>query len=261
MPAPFETSFALALLDPERPVPHELFAPGVAAPTRRFAVHRNNVVAGLVQVLKARFPVVEKLVGAEFFAATARVFVASKPPRTPLLATYGDNFPAFLAAFEPARELLYLPDVARLEAARTRAYHAADAVPLDAGAFAALDADGIGDIRIELHPSAEIVSSPHPIVTIWAMNSGERELAPIENWRGEDALVIRPRLDVEIRVLPPGGAAFLRALAEGLRFGEAAEAAVAACPAFDLTANVAGLIGWGLVRDLVISAPNPPRLP
>jgi len=93
------------------------------------------------------------------------------------------------------------------------------------------------------------------------MNSGARDLAPIENWRGEDALVIRPHLDVEIRVLPPGGAAFLRALAEGLPLGKAAEAAAAASSAFDLTANVAGLIGWGLVRDLVIPKPNLPRLP
>ncbi len=261
MPAPFETSFATALLDPERPIPHGLVAPDAAVPARRFAVHRDNVVAGLVQVLKARFPVVEKLVGAEFFAATARVFVAIKPPRTPLLATYGDDFPAFLAAFEPARELLYLPDVARLEAARTRAYHAADAVPLDAGAFAALDAEGVGTIRIKLHPSAEIICSPHPIVTIWAMNSGERELAPIENWRGEDALVMRPRLDVEVRVLPPGGAAFLRTLAKGLPLGEAAEAAVAAWPTFDLTANLAALIGSGLARDLVVPEPDGRRLP
>ncbi len=256
MPAPFETSFATALRDPERPIPHGLIAPGAAVPARRFAVHRNNVVAGLVQALKARFPVVEKLVGEEFFAATARVFVAKQPPRTPLLAAYGDDFPAFLARFEPARELLYLADIARLEAARTRAFHAADAVPLDADRFATLDADSIGDVRIDLHPSAEIVCSPHPIVTIWAMNSGERELAPIENWRGEDALVIRPRLDVEIRLLPPGGAAFLRALADSLPLGKAAEDAEAACPAFDLTANLAGLVGWGLVRDLVTPAPS-----
>jgi hypothetical protein len=261
MPVPFETSFALALRDPERPIPHGLTAPDAGVPARRFAVHRNNVVASLVQVLKARFPVVEKLVGEEFFAATARIFVANQPPRTPLLATYGDDFAAFLAAFEPARELAYLADVARLEAARTRAYHAADAVPLDAGAFAALDAERIGAVRIDLHPSAEIISSPHPIVTIWAMNSGERELAPIETWRGEDAMVIRPHLDVEIRLLPPGGAAFLRALAEGLPLGKAAEAAVAACPAFDLTANLAGLVGWGLVRDLVIPEPNGRWLP
>jgi len=34
-------------------------------------------------------------------------------------------FPAFIAAFEPARDVPYLADVARLEDTRTRAYHAA----------------------------------------------------------------------------------------------------------------------------------------
>ncbi len=46
---------------------------------------------------------VEKIVGEEFFAAMARVFVMKRPPRSPLLANYGDDFPAFIAAFEPAR--------------------------------------------------------------------------------------------------------------------------------------------------------------
>jgi len=125
-------------------------------------------------------PVVEKIVGEEFFVAMARVFVTEQPPRSPVLATFGDSFPAFVAAFEPARELPYLADVAQLEAARTRAYHAADATPVDASRFSTLDANTVGDVVVELLPSTEIVRSPHPIVTIWAMNAGERDLAPIE---------------------------------------------------------------------------------
>ena len=105
MPAPFETSFAGALLDAGRPIPDGVTAHNAAIPTRRFGVYRNNVVTGLVKVLRARFPAVEKIVGEEFFAEMARVFVAERPPRTPLLAAYGDDFAAFIAAFEPAREL------------------------------------------------------------------------------------------------------------------------------------------------------------
>src|SRR5437870_13721217 len=70
---PFEASFAGALLDAERPIPRGITAYNAAIPTRRFAVYRNNVVAGLVKALKSRFPVVEKIVGQEFFAAMARV--------------------------------------------------------------------------------------------------------------------------------------------------------------------------------------------
>jgi hypothetical protein len=232
-----------------------VIAHDAASVARRFGVYRNNVVSGLVKALGSRFPVVAKIVGDEFFAAMARVFVTEQPPRSPLLAAYGDGFPAFIAAFEPARELPYLADVARLEAARTRAYHAADATPVGAEQFAALDVEVAGDLRILVHPSMEIVRSAFPVVTIWAMNSGEQALAPVEDWRGEDALVARPYLDVQVRRLPPGGAAFLFALVGGRTIGEAAAAGLADAADFDLTCNLAGLIGSGLARDIIVPEP------
>jgi hypothetical protein len=243
----FELSFAQALLDPKAPIPEGIVAPNA----QRFAVHRNNVVSGLVKTLEARFPAVAKIVGQEFFVAMARAFVVKRPPRSPLLASFGDAFADFIAAFEPAGEVPYLPDVARIEAARSRAYHAADATPIRADEMAALDADVAASWRFDLHPSLEIVRSKHPVVTIWAMNRGERALAPIETWRAEDALIVRPHLDVEVRLLPPGGAAFLYALSAGRTLGETAEAALADCPEFDLTRNLAGLIDWGLVRRVI----------
>ena len=246
----FETPFARALLDTAQPIPSGITAHNAAIPTRRFAVYRNNVAVSLVNALKSRFPVVEKIVGEEFFAAMARIFVLERPPSTPLLATYGDEFAAFIATFDAARELVYLADVARLEAARTRAYHAADATPFGVAEFAALDASAVGGMRIDLHPSVEIVRSAHPIVTIWAMNSGERDLTSIENWHGEDALLVRPYLDVDVRLLPPGGAAFLLALAGAKPLSEAAAGALTDHPEFDLSSNLAGLIGSGLMRGI-----------
>ena len=80
------------------------------------------------------------------------------------------------------------------------------------------------------------------------MNSGAQKLEPIEAWTAEDALIVRPYLDVEVRLLPPGGAAFLRALAEGRSLGVAADAAFADDAAFDLTGSLAALIGRG-ARD------------
>jgi hypothetical protein len=256
MSAPFETSFALALLDIAQPIPSGIITDNAAIPPRRFAVYRNNVAVGLANALKSRFPVVEKIVGEEFFAAMAGIFVMEKPPRTPVLATYGDEFAGFIATFEPARKLSYLADVARLEAARTRAYHAADATPFGVAEFEALDASAVGSVRVDLHPSAEIVRSPHPIVTIWTMNSGKRDLVTIEDWHGEDALVVRPHLDVDVRLLPPGGAAFLLALAGAKPLGKAAAAALADHPEFDLTRNLVALIGSGLVRSIVVAEPK-----
>ena len=47
-PNPLQPDWAAALLDPERPPPPGLRAWNGSDPARRFAVHRNNVVASLV---------------------------------------------------------------------------------------------------------------------------------------------------------------------------------------------------------------------
>jgi hypothetical protein len=240
-------SIAVALLDPERPVPAGLTAHSAMIPTKRFAVYRNNVVAGLSKALTARFPATERIVGEEFFHFMARDYVVAHPPRSPILMFYGDGFPDFIAQFDPARGLEYLPDVARLEAARTRAYHAADAKPLDPSELGKFPDDEISRMRFTSHPSAEIVRSRHPIVTIWAMNAGEAALGPIDDWQGQDALVTRPRLDVQVRALPAGGAVFLASLFAGEMLAEAAEAAHEESEDFDLAANLAGLISSGAV--------------
>ena len=186
-----QASFAEALLDPERRVPDGVTSHTHPAPAKRFAVYRNNVVVSLIDALATRFPALQRIVGEEFFRAMAGVFVRAHPPRSPLMMTYGEDLPAFVETFAPAAELPYLADVARLEAARTRAFHAADATPLPAEAFSDLEPTDLETLRIRFSPSTATVRSSHPIVTIWAMNADEAEPAPIEDWRGEDALISR----------------------------------------------------------------------
>jgi hypothetical protein len=82
------------------------------------------------------------------------------------------------------------------------------------------------------------------------MNSGEREPGAIEDWRGEDALVVRPQLEVFVRALPPGGAVFLSTLFGGAPLAKAIEAAMAEREDFDLVANLAGLISSGAVCNV-----------
>jgi hypothetical protein len=245
-----QQTFAAALLDPEQPVPTTLSSHTARTPIRRFAVYRNNVVFGLISALRTRFPAVERIVGEECFATMARDFVVRHPPTSPLLMFYGDAFADFIATLAPLAELPYLPDVARLEAARTHAYHAADATPLGPTNLQHVSADDLIAARIVLHPSAHIVRSYYPIVTIWAMNSGEAELCPIDGDEPEDALVIRPDAAVNVVKLPPGGAAFLKTLAAGCGLGRAAERAREDHANFDLTANLAVLIASGAIAAL-----------
>jgi hypothetical protein len=86
------------------------------------------------------------------------------------------------------------------------------------------------------------------------MNADEAEPAPIEDWRGEDALISRAGFGVAVRRLPPGGAVFLLRLLADATLAEAALAAQEA-ESFDLAENIAGLISAQLVAELVKAEP------
>ena len=124
-----QTAFAQALLDPERDCPSGLTTWNGSDPVMRFAVYRNNVMLSLIDALADTFPVTQELVGEEFFRVMAKHFVQAQPPRSRLLAFYGDSFADFVDSFAPAAPVPYLADVARLEMCRVRAYHAADVPP------------------------------------------------------------------------------------------------------------------------------------
>ena len=239
--------FAAALLDPDAAVPAGVVGPGGAPDVRRFAVYRNNVMVSLTEALAARFPVCERLVGGEFFRAMAHVFVASSKPRSPLLMVYGDDFPDFIGGFAPAEAVPYLADVARLEAAWTEAYHAADATALDAGTLGSLSADRIAGARLKLHPSTRLVRSPFPVASIWQANQTDDPAIAADDWGPEDVLVVRPDGDVLMHRLPTGGFAFINALLECRTLTEAAEAGCDADAGFDPGAALAGLLTLGVI--------------
>ncbi len=254
MPRPSDqAAFAGALLDPGAAIPHDVRGRDGMSSAKRFSVYRNNVTVSLVEALMATFPATVMIVGEDFFRGAAAIYVRQDPPRSPVLISYGSGFPRFLETFEPARKLPYLADVARIEMAWVEAYHAADRPTLDPAALAALPAEGLGDVRLEPHPSARIIRSDYPIVTIWTMNrSGE--VAPVDMTIAEAALVTRPAMDVQVRRLPSGGAVFLDALCSGETLGEAAEKAAADSAEFDLAGNISGFLQAGVFSRIVTEA-------
>lgn len=243
-----ERAFAQAILG-GGPAPSGLTARRPEEVARRFAVYRNNVIVGLVEALATRFPVALRLVGEDFFRAMARAFAVSSPPRTPFMPFYGDAFPCFVAAFPPAEGVPYLADVMRLEAARTQAYHAADAAPLGADALAAKAQADPATWRLVPHPSLRIVASRHPIVALYAMHRPGATPGPLAR-EPQTALVARPKDDVLVLAAEPGEGAFLATSGEGASFAQAAEDAHAADPAFDPARALARILAHGLCAGL-----------
>lgn len=256
-----QRTFAAAILDPARNVPPGLVGPDGEPSARRFAVYRNNVVAGLIEALKHAYPAVLRIVGEEFFVAMARVYVARHPPLSPIMLAYGAGFAKFLRNFPPVESLPYLADVAQLERAWLEAYHAAEAVPLDAAALAMIAAADLPRLRLVLHPSVRVVCSSFPALHIWQTNiEGGLAIAIDIGAGGQDALVTRPAAEVEVRELPAGAALFIESLALGAPVVEAAMVGLHDTPRFDLARTLAGLLAAGALAGWRLLEPTPDDL-
>ena len=202
-----QSQFAAALLNNKAPVPEGVVDPQGRPAGRRFDVYRNNVIVSLSKALAAAYPVVEKLVGPAFFGAMANVYVRANPPKTPLMIHYGAEFPDWVATFPPAASLPYLPDIARLERARRKTYHAADSQPADPALLGTLRDDELARARFHFLDAMHIVASPYPIFSIWKKNMDDPAL--ILPKTGEIVLIARPVDDLEMRLITPQVATFL----------------------------------------------------
>lgn len=228
--------WADALLDPELACPPDLVTWNGSDPVRRFAVYRNNVVVSLIAALAETFPATQALAGEGAFREMARVFARRSPPRSPVLAFYGQGFPDFIAGFEAIAAPAYLADVARLEMAYVESFHAADAEPIPAQALQAALAnpEDLPALGIRLHPSLKVLRSRFAQVSLWAAHQGHGELAAVDPNVPEYAWVVRNGLAVEVMRMSVGDCRFAESLQSGLALGRAAEAATDEDAGFDL---------------------------
>lgn len=189
----------------------------------RYAVHRNNSTHALVGAFEDGFGAARAGRRRLLHAHAARAYARAMPPRTPVLAEHVQVFPAFIAGGPLADALPYLADVARLEAACLRVFHAADAPspPLDAWQRLQVDPQRLAATRLRLHPACTWLACTHAAVDLWqahmrAESMESADLAGIDPDHAQDALLWRDGDDlVQVAALPPGCAAALDALQAG----------------------------------------------
>lgn len=209
---------------------------GALSPEQRIAVYRHNARMTLAGALAAVYPVVKAIVGEAFFATAAQEFIKTHPSTSGDVSHYGKDFAHFLTHYTYARELDYLPDVARLEWARHTALSAADGDALDLASLAKVPAEKQPSICFDVCPSLTLLASPFPIDEIWRVNQpgyvGEMAL----DW--EDSVkhyvVFRPEFEVAIARVDAGRFAFLGAVAGGATLGDATDVAIRQDPQLEL---------------------------
>ena len=236
-----------------------LFAGDDALVERRLAIYRGNVVGAASKALAAACPVIEQIVGEEFFFGLARAHLRECPSTSGNLYDFGEHFADFLARFEPAREFPYLADLARVEWAVHRAGLAGDVGLIDMGRLAALSGSQQARLRWRVAPVTAIVVSSHPVVRLWTLHQDGFDGEFSVDWQqAETALVARHGLAVSVADIDAARAAFVGALIEAQPLEAVAQAALAVDPAFDFHGALANAIGSALVCDFFLDPPDTP---
>ena len=213
--------------------------PDGLAPGARLGVYRNTMFGTLTTALRLCHPAVYRLVGGEFFEGAVRSFIEKEPPHDAYLDEYGAGFAEFLTRFPPATGLTYLPGVARLEWAVSRALHAPDAAALDLSCLLAVDPVDHGRIVFVRHPSVGLVQADCPVDAIWraVLAQDDAAMAAIDLGSGPVWLLVqRFGSDVDIARISEREWRFAAQLCAGRRL----QAALDEAPDLDASAALTG---------------------
>lgn len=200
---------------------------------RGLRAYRDHAAAQAARALTVAYPTVAQAVGAEALAALAHALWQAEPPRAGDLAQWGGGLPALIAARPELADDPYLADCARLDWAVHCASRAADAPPGPPDLQPLLYRDPAA-LHLHLAPGTEVLTSAHPVVTIFRAHHGDAAardaaFAEVRAARaaglGETALVTRRGLRVAVRALTPAESAFTIALLDGRTLAQALHAA------------------------------------
>lgn len=216
------------------------------------AVYQNTVARARADALAALFPAVRTLVGEDWFRGAALIHAQTHPPRGPVLDEYGGDFPAWLEAFPPARDLPYLAPVARLDLAWSAAHRAADAPVLDLADFSAVNSTALLGLRAGLHPSVRVFWFDWTVPSIWLGSRPDASPGEPLSWEptAEGLVIHRPGMEVRQRRISAPEYAVLKACSDGRTLGTAAVDLLRADPRSSPGPVLAGLVAQGVFTNL-----------
>ncbi len=217
-------------------------------------VYRNNYRGNLHDTLAGAYPVIEQLVGKDFFRLLTRKFIEQHLSRGGNLHHYGAEMADFIASFEPARELVYLPEVAALEWACHCAYFAVDADTLNMARLAQVAPEHYPDLILHIHPSCHLLHSRYPVAAIWhAHQPGADSDFHIDQDSGPcNVLVSRNEDVVIVSELSMAVATWFHAIQSGVSLGEATDDTLNIHSDFNLQTTLLKLLQLDILVDIEV---------
>jgi hypothetical protein len=212
----------------------------------RVDLYRHQLHAAFVRTLALEFPVIERLVGGEYFRRLGREFQTAHPSRAGDLQHIGAPFAAFLKQRFAGGPYDYLADVAALEWAVQECLIAPEAPAFAVHTLQSIAADDYAQLHLEFHPACRVVSSGYPTLQIWRAN--QSACAPtqsIDLASGATRVLVQRRVaGVVFHLLSASELALCEKIAQDFSLATALAAAQRWEAAFDLGAALRRLIAW-----------------
>lgn len=203
-------------------------------PAENICIYRNNINSTLLNTLIHIYPMIEKLVGEDFFKTMANEYISRYPSRSSNLHEYGQYFGDFVAEYPPVENLYYLAEVAKLEWACHTLHFVADHAVFDIRLLEKLSPDHYDNLHFVLHPASQLFKFDFPVLRILDLCKNEIDEQINLNEGGVNLLVIRRDLDIQLVPLSAADFAFLNSLHDNNSLSESLEAAMLVDPSFNL---------------------------
>lgn len=200
---------------------------------RRFALYRGNLTSHWDRALALAYPVIQQMVGEEFFRAMAREYGRAHPSPEGDLNRFGHGLPEFLDMFEPVAAYPWMADMARLEWAIHLSHSAGDVRPLDGATLSAIPLEALEDTVFSLAPGARLIDSAWAIDTLWQAHQPDGPAWPDTVEARCRLVVARPAWRALPVSLSAGEFAALKAIDAGNSFGQALQQGFDLDPQFD----------------------------
>lgn len=191
-------------------------------------IYQHSAIANITNSLSLSYPVIEKLVGKDFFQVMCKPYIVKHWPNSGNMDDYGMYFSSFLAEFEQVKHLSYLEDVAQLEWRFHQSSLANDTSFFDWTRLAKVPSSET--ITFLLSPSVSMMSSTMPVDKIWLMNqmnAPENVELSLDGDCDTFIVLFRQGLKTEMMTVDESEFTFLQSIEHGLNFEATIESAKA----------------------------------
>src|SRR3990167_718787 len=170
-------------------------------PSKHIEIYRNNIFATLVECLKSTYPMIQTLLGHDFFAMTAKEYIRYYPSRSGNLHDYGEYFGNFLAAYQPVNHLIYLAEIAEFEWACHKIYLASDTIEFNIEGLRKFTTTQYEQLRFTLNPASHLHKYHFPILQILDLCLTNPDETVNLHKEGAHLLILRNKFDLSLITL------------------------------------------------------------